>query len=57
MKYNVTKNIMIFRYTQVDAGSEEEAIEIAKELDEDYWEENPNDAYMLDWNYDAERDE
>lgn len=33
-------------YTEVEANSEEEAIEIAARYDDDKWEINPNDEYL-----------
>lgn len=54
MKYQVTKMYppKTF-YTEVEADSEEEAIEIATEYYDDEWETNPNDE-NLEPNYTAE---
>lgn len=53
MEYSVVRTRTIAEYTDVVADSEEEAIKIAQELDEDEWESNPNDEY-LGWDYNAE---
>ena len=53
MYYSVVRIINKAEYTTVKADSEEDAIQIAKGLDEEYWEGNPNDEY-IDYDYNAE---
>lgn len=54
MKYNVTRDYTHFEYAVVEAESYEEAIQKAKMLDEDAWEEDLNAAIIESWNYEAE---
>lgn len=53
MYYSVVRIINKAEYATVEADSEEDAIQIAKRLDEECWEENPNDKY-IDYDYNAE---
>lgn len=50
----LVRTISRAEYCTVEASSEEEAIETAKLLGEECWEENPNDVYMDYYNYNAE---
>ena len=42
MKYNVTRSCTYFEYSEVEAESYEEAIELAQSLDEEEWETDAN---------------
>lgn len=53
MYYSVVRIINKAEYATVEADSEEDAIQIAKELNEECWKENPNDEY-IDYDYNAE---
>ena len=52
--YSVVRTCNIAEYCEVEATSEKEAIELAKELGEESWEENPNDQYLDYYDYNAE---
>lgn len=54
MEYSVVRTVNRAEYCTVEASSEEEAIETAKLLGEECWEENPNDVYIDYYNYNAE---
>lgn len=54
MLYSVCRSVNRATYCDIEAESEEEAIEIAKSLSEDEWEENPNDKFIDYYNYNAE---
>ena len=54
MEYSVVRTVNRAEYCTVEAFSEEEAIELAKQLDEECWEENPNDVYRDYYDYNAE---
>lgn len=57
MKYDVVKTYAVTQVCTVEAESELEAIEIAKDLDEEEWENNPN-QYPSDYvDYIAHRSE
>lgn len=53
-KYVVVKSHTEIEYAYVEANSEEEAKK--KAIDEDIWEENPNDA-LFDFDYIAIKDD
>ena len=52
--FNVSRLYSITQYCEVEAETEAEAIEMAKELSEDCWEENPNDCFRDYYEYNAE---
>ena len=54
MEYSVVRTYNGAEYCTVEATSEEEAIETAKLLEEECWEENPNDVYIDYYDYNAE---
>ena len=54
MEYSVVRTVNRAEYCTVEASSEEEAIETAKLLGEECWEENPNDIYIDYYDYNAE---
>ena len=55
MEYSVVRTVNRVEYCTVNASSEEEAIETAKLLGEECWEENPNDVLYMDYyDYNAE---
>ena len=53
MYYSVVRIINKAEYATVEVDSEEDAIQIAKELNEKCWKENPNDEY-INYDYNAE---
>ena len=54
MKYNVTRNYTHFEYSEVEADSYEEAIELAQLLDEGERETDANAELTKQWIYEAE---
>ena len=55
MKYNVTRSYTHFEYSEVEAESYEEAIELAQSLDEEEWETDANAELTEQWIYEAEK--
>lgn len=54
MKYNVTRSYTHFEYSEVEAESYEEVIELAQSLDEEEWETDTNAELTEQWIYEAE---
>ena len=54
MKYNVTRSYTHFEYSEVEADSYKEAIELAQLLDEEEWETDTNAKLTKQWIYEAE---
>ena len=54
MKYNVTRSYTHFEYSEVEADSYKEAIELARLLDEEEWETDANAELTKQWIYEAE---
>lgn len=52
-KYKVFRTSVYSDYTTVTADSDIDAIGKAKELAEEYWQENP-DEYLVSWDYEVE---
>ena len=54
MKYKVTRSYTHFEYSEVEADSYKEAIELAQLLDEEEWETDTNAKLTKQWIYEAE---
>lgn len=54
MKYNVTRSFTHFEFSEVEANSYDEAIKLAKELEEEDWEVDANYELTEQWIYEAD---